>query len=178
MWILSHITRLFRGQKMKAGPDAYRLIMKHEGCHRILPNGKVEAYLCPSGVWTIGYGHTRTAKQGLVITQSRAIALLNIDVGNAEDDLRKLLKVPVEQHHYDALISWVYNFGYVHAVESTLMRLLNQGNYAGAAAEFKKWNKERKPGGKVVTLPGLIARRADEVKLFTSGDRQDHAPLA
>lgn len=162
---------------MKAGPDAYKLTMKHEGLHRVMENGKVEAYLCPAGVWSIGFGHTRSAKPGLVISQSRAIALLNFDISNVEDDLRRLIRVPVEQHQFDALVSWVFNVGYVNARESTLIRLLNQRDYAGAGGEFRKWNKSRK-GGKVITLPGLTIRRAEETALFNRGARQVHAPLA
>jgi lysozyme len=74
-----------------------------------------------------------------------------------------LVKVPLNQNQFDALVSFTYNCGSGALKGSTLLRKLNNGDYDGAAAEFPRWTK----GGGVV-LPGLVRRRAAEMHLFLS----------
>jgi len=72
-----------------------------------------------------------------------------------------MVKVPLKQHQFDALVSFAYNVGGGNLRSSTLLRKLNAGDYDGAALEFHKWNRSN---GKV--LPGLVRRRAAEALLF------------
>jgi lysozyme len=122
---------------------------------------RLEAYLCPAKVWTIGYGHTKTAKPGMKITEGGAEALLRHDLEWVESTINKNVKVPLTQNQYDALASFIYNVGAGAFRKSTLLRLLNQGDYAGAAGQFQRWNKA---GGKV--LRGLTRRRQAEAEKF------------
>jgi lysozyme len=137
----------------QAGVD---LIKRWEGC-------KTGAYLCPAGVWTIGYGHTSTVKPGMCISYDRAEELLKMDLQRFERTVRDSVTVPLTQPQFDALVSFVYNVGSKAFTNSTLLDLLNQKKYALAAAQFHRWNKAGK-----VTLKGLIDRRNEEYELFMS----------
>jgi lysozyme len=75
--------------------------------------------------------------------------------------VRRLVKVPLEPHQFDALVSFAYNCGEGNLGKSTLLEKVNGGDFAGAAKEFARWNKG---GGKV--LAGLTRRRASEALLF------------
>lgn len=98
-----------------------------------------------------------------MLTQDEAEKLLDIDIKIKENELNKLIKVPVTQNQYDALISFVFNLGVVNLKNSTLLRLLNQKNYKGAAQQFDRWVYA---GNKV--LASLVKRRAEEKELFLS----------
>ena len=136
------------------GEKGLELIKSFEGL-------RLRAYLCPAKVWTIGYGHTGDVRGGQVITQSQADDLLKQDLRRFEIAVRKLVKVPLTQNQFDALVSFAYNVGEAALSRSTLLRKLNAGDLAGTKLEFAKWNKG---GGKV--LAGLTRRRADEATLF------------
>jgi lysozyme len=123
---------------------------------------RMKAYLpTPNDVWTIGYGHTKTAKPGMTITTKEATRLLYQDLAWVEDVVNDAVKVPLTQNQYDALCSFVYNVGGGAFRKSTLLRLLNKGDYKGAADQFLRWNKQK---GKV--LRGLTRRRGEERSLF------------
>lgn len=124
----------------------------------------LKAYLCPANVWTIGYGHTKSAKKGQVIDADRAEKLLQWDMQKFEDGVTKLVKVPLKQREFDALVSFSFNVGLGALKRSTLLKKLNKGDRKGAAKEFKRWNKG---GGRV--LKGLVRRRAAERELFETG---------
>jgi len=139
---------------MKPSLTCFDLIKRFEGC-------RLRAYLCAGGVWTIGWGHTKGVKKGDVITQKQADDLLGSEVENFSSLVYPLIKAPVNQNQFDALVSFAYNVGVNALRNSTLLKKLNLKDYAGAAEEFPKWNKA---GGKV--LNGLISRRAAERNLF------------
>jgi lysozyme len=130
---------------------------------------KLKAYRCPAGVWTVGYGHTKGVYPGMVITEELADKFLVDDVWNFEREVESLVKVPITQNQFDALVSFAFNVGSdiddddiaEGLGDSTLLKKLNRGDVQGAADEFPKWNKSR---GKV--LNGLIKRRAAERELF------------
>lgn len=122
---------------------------------------KLEAYLCPAGIPTIGYGHTRGVKLGQKISAAQAEVFLDHDYEEAEDAVKRLITVPLTDNQLGALTSFVFNLGEGRLLGSTLRRKLNNGDYKGAAAEFDKWVYS---GGK--KLNGLIARRTAERKLF------------
>lgn len=124
---------------------------------------RLEAYQDSVGVWTIGYGHTKGVKKGDVITQEQAEAFLKEDIQQAVADIERLVKQPLTQHQFDALVDFDFNLGSGNLASSTLLKKLNAGDYAGAALEFQRWNRA---GGKV--LSGLTTRRTEEADLFTS----------
>lgn len=126
---------------------------------------RLKAYLpTRDDVWTIGYGHTKTAKPGMVITEKGAEELLKHDLAWVEAALKKHVKVPLTQNQYDALASFVYNLGATNFKRSTLLKKLNKKDYKGAADELLRWNKQK---GKV--LRGLTKRRQEERTLFLKG---------
>ncbi|AVX13784.1 lysozyme [Stutzerimonas stutzeri] len=139
---------------MRTSENGLALIRQAEGL-------RLRAYKCPAGVWTIGYGTTAGVKEGQVITKERAEELLRDDVKRFEDQVLRLVKVPLTQGQLDALVSFTYNLGAANLGNSTLLRLLNAGDYKGVAAQFDRWTKA---GGK--ELPGLVKRRAAERALF------------
>jgi lysozyme len=133
-------------------------IKDHEGL-------RLTAYKDGGGVWTIGYGHTGSdVREGLTIPLSEAERLLTRDLRTAEGYVNRLVQVKLTQNQFDALVSFVYNLGGEAFANSTMLRLLNAGDYEGAAKQFPRWNKDN---GKVVQ--GLINRRAKEQELFLRG---------
>ena len=139
---------------MQISPAGLALIKRFEGL-------RTEAYRCPAGVWTIGYGSTRGVREGMKITEAQAEALLLRDVERFERDVVGMVEVPITQGMFDALVSFAFNLGAEAMRRSTLLRLLNQSRYADAAQQFARWNKA---GGRV--LDGLTKRRAAERALF------------
>lgn len=139
---------------MKVSDKGIALIKEFEGC-------KLAAYKDSVGVWTIGYGHTRSARQGMVITQAQANELLALDVATHASGVYKALQVKLEQHQFDAVVSLAFNVGVSAVRNSTLMKMINRGDVKPAAAQFDRWNKA---GGKV--LAGLTRRRAAERKMY------------
>ncbi|NHR05165.1 lysozyme [Chromobacterium haemolyticum] len=140
---------------MNISANGIKLIQQFEGL-------RLKAYQDAVGVWTIGYGHTGPdVTPGLVISQAQADGLLARDLNRFETGVSRLALVPLNQNQFDALVSFSYNLGLGSLQNSTLLRLLNQRDYAGAAAQFPRWNKA---GGKV--LPALTRRRAAEQALF------------
>lgn len=143
---------------MKASKVAYEIIKKYEGL-------KLNSYKCPAGVWTIGYGHTATTREGMKITEKEAERLLEKDVEEIERTLNACIKVSLTQNQYDALISLAYNIGASKLCKSKLMQLVNINNFKEAAEEFLKFNKAR-INGVMQELKGLNNRREAERKLF------------
>lgn len=139
---------------MKISENGLSLIKHFEGC-------ELQAYKCPAGVWTIGYGHIKTAHEGKVITQEQADEMLVEEMEEYEGYINKAVKVELNQNQFDAMVSWVYNLGNGNLGASTLLKVLNMGDYAGVPAQMLRWNKA---GGKV--LEGLTRRRQAEADLF------------
>lgn len=122
---------------------------------------RLKAYKNKGDVWTIGWGTTLNVHEGDVITQMQAESFLNRDILDFEKKIRALLTVSVNQNQSAALISFAYNVGVGNLTKSTLLKLVNQGRFEDAAAQFDKWvNANGKP------LPGLIKRRQAEKQLF------------
>ena len=138
-----------------------RLVENFEGYEVALPDGGCRAYRDQVGVPTIGWGHTAGVRMGMVITRAQAEACLHDDLAIAEEAVDRLVKVSLNTNEFDALVSFTFNVGTGALGASLLLRLLNAGDRAGAAAQFGRWvNGNRGP------LPGLIARRAEERALF------------
>lgn len=115
--------------------------------------------------YTIGYGHTSpSVGPHDTVTKEQARDLLRKDCRKAEAFVRDLVRVKLNQHQRDALISFVFNVGGGAFSTSTLLRLLNEGNYVSVPAQLSRWvNGESGP------LEGLVARRRAEGVLFSRG---------
>lgn len=126
----------------------------------------LKPYKDAAGFWTIGYGHLIGKDLGpwKEITKETAIKLLRADLFVAEGGVNSLVKQPLTQEEYDALVSFVYNIGVRAFSKSTLLRKLNEGDKHAAAREFVRWNVA---GGRVVR--GLTRRRNRETLLFSAG---------
>ncbi len=128
---------------------------------------RLKAYQDVKGVWTIGYGHTGPEVHvGMVITQGQAEALLAQDVQTAADAVNRLVTVQLTQGEFDALVDFVFNLGVGHFESSTLLKLLNQGDYAGAATQFDRWSFAG-----AVQIAGLLRRRDTEVVEFNDDSK-------
>ena len=141
------------------------LIRKFEGCSLV-------AYLCPSKVWTIGYGNTFYAdgtpvKEGDKIDQATANQLFDITLNKFEKQVKMLLGdtliVTLPKEAIDALVSLAYNIGTGAFAKSTLLKRikLNKLDFDGIEAAFMMWVKSN---GKV--LNGLVRRRAAEFDMY------------
>ena len=122
---------------------------------------RLEAYLCPAGVPTIGYGHTGDVRLGERVTKDQADRMLTEDLEKFKLQMRKYVKVPVTRGQFIALLDFCFNFGATKLKGSTLLKYLNLGREDLAANEFRKWKYSN---GKV--LEGLAKRRAREEELF------------
>lgn len=127
-----------------------------------------KSYQDSGGVWTIGYGHTRTAKPGLVLTKEECERLLEDDLKEAESAVSRLVKVVLTSNQFSALVSFVFNLGARALASSTLLKKLNEGRYHEVPAQLARWVY---CGGKV--LPGLIRRRKAEAHLWNTPDGEE-----
>lgn len=141
----------------------------------------LDPYLDPVGIWTIGWGHAivyggkllRGAEnKGLArslyplgITREQAQALLKADALEKARDVQALVLVPLTDNQLSALVSFAFNVGIGALASSTLLRLLNAGDYASVPAQMARWVKGQ-VRGKTVTLPGLVERRRLEGLLW------------
>ena len=139
---------------MEISQEGIALIKRFEGC-------SLTSYLCQAQIPTIGYGSTRGVEMGMEISQERAEALLLEDVADFEEEVNKCVEVPLSQNQFDALVAWTFNLGGSNLRSSTMLKVLNNGEYDKVPSEMKRWNKA---GGK--TLQGLIRRREAESLLF------------
>lgn len=149
---------------MEASEAAYSLIKKWEGL-------KLKAYICPSGKWTIGWGHTKGVFEGMEITPQIAEAFLKQDVEMVVKQLNQSLSsVSLRQCQFDAIICFVFNIGITKFNASTLRRLLlKDADNQQVGIELNKWVYGLNPKTrKMEKLPGLISRRADEAALYYS----------
>ena len=141
-------------ENMTISQEGIALIKRFEGC-------ELKSYRCSAGVPTIGYGSTKGVSMDMEITQERAEALLIEDISDFEEEVNKCVKVPLTQNQFDALVAWTFNLGGPNLRNSTMLKVLNEGEYEKVPSEMKRWNKA---AGK--TLDGLIRRREAESLLF------------
>lgn len=142
----------------------------------------LDPYLCPAGYWTIGYGRVVRDRNGNMlrgaanrrlaysiypdgITLAEAEQFLQEDLRTYEDAVHRFVRVPLNINQFSALVSLVYNIGPGAFHTSTLLRLLNAGDYAGAREQFHVWRMGTVNGVRQI-LPGLVKRRAEEAELF------------
>ena len=135
--------------------DGLHLTEQFESCRLV-------AYRDIKGIWTIGWGHTGAdVVPGLTWTQDQADAALQQDIQWAARVVNRNVTVDLTQHEFDARVDFVFNVGSGNFHGSTMLRLLNAGDYHGASEEFEKWDKS---GGQVVV--GLLRRRLAEEAEF------------
>lgn len=160
---------------MRTSAEGLALIKSFESCAVAIGGGKFRAYPDPApgnnGLpVTIGWGSTRDfqgkpIKLGTVWTQEECDRKKAEDMAVFESEVRAILgATPTTQSQFDAMVSFAYNLGSARLKGSTLMRKHKAGDYAGAAAEFAKWNRA---GGQV--LRGLTRRREAEAALYRKG---------
>lgn len=135
-----------------------RLIKTFEGY-------RSEAYLCPAGVWTIGWGHTEGVQQGDTCTKEQAEEYLTQDLKWAEDTVNAT-GLLLEQLQFDALVSFVYNNGSGNFNSSTLLKLLKQSTLPRKELETQ-WKRWKYTNGQ--EFEGLVRRRAAEYTLYSKG---------
>jgi len=141
---------------MEYSSEGLHLTEQFEGC-------KLTAYLDQVGVPTIGYGHTAGVKMGDTITQEQAEHFLQEDIAVCVAEINRHVGVTLTQGEFDALVDFAFNLGF-HALEtSTLWKLIQAHDFAGAAAQFPRWDKA---GGKKVE--GLLRRRLAEQAEFSA----------
>jgi len=146
---------------MHISDEGVMLVKKAEGC-------KLEAYQCAAGVWTIGYGSTHGVQKGDVWSQEKAEIMLIDELEEYGKYVEELVTIPLNQCQFDALTSWTFNLGPSNLRSSTLLQVLNQGDYEGVPYQIKRWNKV---SGQV--NDGLIRRREAEALLF-EGKQWEH----
>jgi lysozyme len=154
-------------EDLSLSPAGANLVKHFESCLHPCGPDRFQSYLCPAGVWTIGWGttteHGHKIKSGLVWSQRQCDTAFLNDMKHFEGDVRRLVKVDLTPTpwRFDALVSFTYNVGAGAFGGSTLLKCVNRQDWEQASLEFHKWNKG---GGKV--LNGLVRRRASESLLF------------
>jgi lysozyme len=166
--------------------EAIELIKSFEG----IPDGdpstvNIDAYICPAGVWTIGWGHAivdggaqlkgagnKARARALYpggITRAQAQTLLRADLIPRAASVARLVKPALDDGQFGALIAMVFNIGAANLGASTLLRKLNAGDFMGAADQFLVWDKAR-VNGVLTALAGLTRRRRAERAMFLGQD--------
>lgn len=141
---------------MRTSEAGVNLIKSFEGC-------RTEAYQDAVGVWTIGYGHTIDVKEGMTITQHQCDVMLEVDIEIYENYVNDYVTVPLTQNQFDALVSWVYNLGPTNFRKSTMLKVLNAGQYDEVPYQIKRWVHANG-----IILKGLVLRREAEAELFSN----------
>lgn len=169
-----------RVQELKEKPKKRKL----DGLRRMSNEGKamlthlegicLTKYLCAANVWTIGVGATGTEIKDIkkwpmdkAITIEEAMDLLDKSLARYERAVRQVLKVEVEQHTFDALVSFCYNCGTGAIKTATFVKLINRGVPVTSKSVYDAMMRWTKGGGK--TIRGLVIRRKQEAKLLQKG---------
>jgi lysozyme len=143
---------------MKISEDGLELIKKFEGC-------ETNAYQDSVGVWTIGFGHTKGVEEGQTCSIEDAESMLADEMDEYEGYINNMVKVGLQQHEFDSLVAWVYNLGPTNLGESTMLKVLNGGQFDRVPDEMNRWTRA---GGEI--LEGLVRRRQAESLMFQNLD--------
>jgi len=163
-WIYKPHFKIEEDTLFSFGTEGLQLLKHFEGL-------RLTAYLDAVNVLTIGYGSTGGhVQKGMQISEKEAEDLLKRDLVRFEKAVQDLVKVPLTEPQYDALVSLAFNIGTGAFASSTLLKKLNAKDYAGAANEILRWDKA---GGR--TLEGLTRRRVAERDLFLKGFSQQES---
>ncbi len=137
---------------------AIELIKSFEGYRR-------KAAQLPDGRWTIGYGHTLTAREGAEVSESDAEALLMYDLINVAHAVNEHSYTPLTQNQFDALCCFAFNVGVDNFRRSSVLRRVNEGQLLQAACAMEMWRKADFEGERIV-IDALVRRRSAEKTLF------------
>jgi lysozyme len=147
---------------MKLHPQVTRtaveLVKRFEGLRR-------RAARLPDGGWTLGYGHTRTAREGAEVTEEEAELLLYYDLSEVATKVEAWTFTPLSQNQFEALTAFAFNIGTENFRRSTVLKRLNEGQYLQAAAAMELWRKTE-VDGEAVVVDALVRRRAAEKAHF------------
>jgi lysozyme len=148
-------------ENLNISPAGLALIKEFEGWYP-------KAYKDPVGVWTIGWGTIGPeARPGRTLTKKQGEELLRRELEDDCATVQRLVKVTLNQNQFDALVSFVYNVGSGNLSKSTLLKLINRGNFTAASAQFVRFNRARdRKTGQYMILNGLTRRRKAEMALF------------
>ena len=152
--------------RQKVSRAGVELIKSFEGL-------RTAAARLPDGRWTLGYGHTFSAREGARVTQEDADALLRFDLLPVVDSINNLILVPLNQNQFDALVSFCFNIGAENFAQSTVLKRINEGRFAEAALAMDSWRSAEFNGQTYVLAP-LIRRRAAEKNLFLTPEEISH----
>jgi lysozyme len=142
----------------RVSPAAIELIKRFEGYRR-------KAAQLPDGRWTIGHGHTQSARQGAEVSEADAEALLIYDLIAVTHTLDEQVFTPLSQNQFDALASFTFNIGVESFSRSGVLRRLNEGALLQAACAMELWRKAD-VGGELIVVDALVRRRSAEKILF------------
>ncbi len=155
--------------RLKVSRAGVELIKSFEGL-------RTTAARLPDGRWTLGYGHTFSAREGATATQEDADALLRFDLLPIVDAINNVVLVPLNQNQFDALVSFCFNIGVDNFAASSVCKRINEGRMTEAAQAMDSWRSAEFNGQTYVLAP-LIRRRAAEKNLFlTPEDTAGNAP--
>lgn len=176
---------------MHVGHNGIALVQRFEGCYSCIPggtvNGKVKpkpvanlrdvnqtvySYRCSANVPTIGWGNTMWADgtpvaDGDECTLDEANQLFYTEIDEFAEGVARLIKTEITQNMFDALVCFAFNVGLGNLKNSTLLKVVNAGQFDQVREQFMRWNKA---GGK--ELPGLTKRRSAEADLFETPDSE------
>lgn len=167
---------------MKHSPTCAALVKHFEGLHDgDLHQIGLQPKRCPAGIWTEGWGHAIRDRSGRILpdtaseyealqfstvrTVAEADRLLDQDLAKFAGRVNALLRRPVQQHQFDALVSFAYNVGPANLAKSTLLKKVHAADHEAAEDEFGRWTRA---GGRV--LRGLVVRRRAEAWLYAGRD--------
>ena len=142
----------------KASAAAIELIKRFEGY-------RATAARLIDGGWTLGYGHTKTAREGASVSEADAEALLIYDLMPVQTAVNDGVYTPLTQNQYDALVAFAFNVGIDNFRSSSALRRVNEGNMVQAACALEMWRKADLDGERIV-VDALVRRRAAEKALF------------
>ena len=138
-----------------------QLLKRLEGC-------RLTAYVDAAGIWTIGYGHTgHEVVPGLAWTQSHAEEALHSDIEQFSQGLQSLIRRPLNDNQFSALVIFAYNIGLAAFSASTALRHVNSGDFTGVPPAMLLWDKiHDRVTRQLVVSPGLLKRREAEIHLW------------
>lgn len=143
---------------MKMSAEGRAMLEGFESCRLV-------AFQDGGGVWTLGWGRTQNVKKGDTCTQTQADAWRDTDIAIAEDAVNLYVRVLLRQGQFDALVDFAYNLGAGNLRSSTLLKMVNAKDWAGAAQQFLRWDHD---GG--VQVAGLTRRCKARKALFEEGE--------
>ena len=148
------------GQVNRISKTGLDLVKGYEGLRR-------RSDPLPGGGWIVGYGHTRSAREGVEVTEREAEYLLRYDLQDFEEFVSHSVHAPLNQNEFDALVSFAWNVGKDSFGKSDVLNYVNAGEMLAAAESFSAWRKAR-IGGRLIVVDALVRRRSAEKNLFLS----------